>query len=831
MVGAVTLSFVLRSMCCLAFLGPACQAIAEVVTDGTVGRPVQLEGPDYQVGAELGRRAGGNLFHSFEQFNIRKLPDGTIESATFSGPDDIRNVISRVTGGSRSDIDGTIASTLPGADFYFLNPAGVLFGPNARLDVQGSFHVSTADELRFADGAVFSATNTAASSFTVAGPEAFGFLRPNPASIVVDRSTLDVPAGETFSIVGGDITIDGGNNGVASGGEAGATRAKAGRIMLAAVGGPGEVRLESGDVIADSAADIRLIDQALVDTSGDGGGTILIRGGRLIVEGESFVSADNTGLSDATAGMDVQAEHVRIVEGSALTANVTSGTGTGGTVQLSAVSLEISGNSFLGANTLAEGNAGRVIAEADQLSIDGAGTDFAGIISNAEEGSTGDAGLVRVRAGRLDIVNGGEIDSSTSAEGNAGSVTVEADQLNIDGAGAGGFTGIQSEAREGSAGNAGEVRVTASELSIFQGGEIATSTFAEGDAGGVVVEADRLTIDGAGAEFAGIFSDAKPASTGDAGRVTVRAGRLDIVNDGEIASNTFAEGNAGTVIVEADQLSIAGDSDDAFTGITSATLAEGDAGRVIVEADQLSIAGDADAPIGITSAAVDGSSGDAGIVTVTSRRLELDGGNIATISESAGGGAIELRVDDFIDLRNSAVTTSVAGGTDPTAGNITVDSKILVIDNSQIQANAPAGFGGNLTIATDNILVDGGNLDALLARKDISATGADPARAGTVVVSAPDVNLAGDLVVLDVPLLDAASLLRERCAARRDVGASSFTGVGRGGLPPGPDQPLMSDYRISAAPRGETLGPEASEREVALRGASPLLLQPCAGAP
>ena len=79
------------------------------------------------------------------------------------GPDDIRNVISRVTGGEHSDIDGALRSTIPGADFFFVNPAGVMFGPNASLDVQGSFHVSTADELRFSDGAVFSATNPSAS--------------------------------------------------------------------------------------------------------------------------------------------------------------------------------------------------------------------------------------------------------------------------------------------------------------------------------------------------------------------------------------------------------------------------------------------------------------------------------------------------------------------------------------------------------------------------------------------------------------------------------------------------------------------------------------------
>ena len=155
----------------------ALPAWADVVTDGTAGPRVRLDGPDFEIGADLGTRAGRNLFHSFERFSL-----DAGERATFSGPDAIRNVISRVTGGERSDIDGTIRSTIPGADFYFLNPAGVLFGPNASLDVQGSFHVSTADELRFADGAMFSARDPAASSFTVAAPEAFGFLGAAPGA-------------------------------------------------------------------------------------------------------------------------------------------------------------------------------------------------------------------------------------------------------------------------------------------------------------------------------------------------------------------------------------------------------------------------------------------------------------------------------------------------------------------------------------------------------------------------------------------------------------------------------------------------------------------------
>ena len=126
-----------------------------------------------------------------------------------------------------------------------------------------------------------------------------------------------------------------------------------------------------------------------------------------------------------------------------------------------------------------------------------------------------------------------------------------------------------------------------------------------------------------------------------------------------------------------------------------------------------------------------------------------------------------------------------------------------MIDRSLIQANALAGFGGRVTIVADNILVPGGDFEALLARGDISATGGDPTRAGTVVVSAPEVDLASGLVVLEGALLDAASQLRERCGARRDVGASSFTGAGRGGLPPSPDGPLASAYVVGEAAVGE----------------------------
>ena len=208
---------------------------AQIVTDGSVGPKVSLSGGEIEIGADLGTRRGDNLFHSFEKFGI-----ATGQSATFTGPGAIRNVISRVTGGDVSNIDGTLASRVGQANLYFLNPAGVIFGPNAKLDVPGSFHVSTAHELRFADGARFSAIDKVSSGLTVAPPEAFGLLDRPPGRIAVDQSQLRLKPRKTLSLVGGDIDI---------GGPYGFIAVEGGTINLAAAASAGQVR------VVDSAVD------------------------------------------------------------------------------------------------------------------------------------------------------------------------------------------------------------------------------------------------------------------------------------------------------------------------------------------------------------------------------------------------------------------------------------------------------------------------------------------------------------------------------------------------------------------------------------------------
>ena len=113
-----------------------------------------------------GTRAGNNLFHSFRDFSVLNGSE-----AHFNNAVDINNIISRVTGSSVSNIDGFIKVLQGNANLFLLNPNGIVFGQNARLDIRGSFVASTANSIKFADGFEFSAKNAqSAPLLTVSVP-------------------------------------------------------------------------------------------------------------------------------------------------------------------------------------------------------------------------------------------------------------------------------------------------------------------------------------------------------------------------------------------------------------------------------------------------------------------------------------------------------------------------------------------------------------------------------------------------------------------------------------------------------------------------------------
>ena len=142
----------------LSFIAPLKSAKAQIVPDGTLGAESSVAVPDNFNGIPIDQINGGairgaNLFHSFSEFNV-----GEGNGAYFTNPEGIRNILGRVTGGNASNILGTLG-VLGNANLFLINPNGIVFGPNARLDVGGSFLASTAESLVFDNGFDFSATN------------------------------------------------------------------------------------------------------------------------------------------------------------------------------------------------------------------------------------------------------------------------------------------------------------------------------------------------------------------------------------------------------------------------------------------------------------------------------------------------------------------------------------------------------------------------------------------------------------------------------------------------------------------------------------------------
>lgn len=127
---------------------------AQVIPDSTLpaGEQSQVTGnPSVQI--DGGAVRGSNLFHSFNEFSI---PTGG--SAYFNNVPTITNIFTRITGRAISNIDGVVRAN-GAANLFLLNPNGILFGPNASLNIGGSFVVSTADRFQFDNGFAFSATN------------------------------------------------------------------------------------------------------------------------------------------------------------------------------------------------------------------------------------------------------------------------------------------------------------------------------------------------------------------------------------------------------------------------------------------------------------------------------------------------------------------------------------------------------------------------------------------------------------------------------------------------------------------------------------------------
>ena len=173
--------------------------LAQIIPDNTLGNEASIVTPE-DGGLTLiegGAIRDSNLFHSFQDFNVN-----SDQAIYFENPVNIQNILSRVTGNNLSNIDGELGVT-GAANLFFLNPNGIIFGPNASLNVNGSFFASTADSLVFHNGSNFSAASPEAPPLLTVGVPVGVQFGNSPGGIEITGTVLEVPERATLALLGG----------------------------------------------------------------------------------------------------------------------------------------------------------------------------------------------------------------------------------------------------------------------------------------------------------------------------------------------------------------------------------------------------------------------------------------------------------------------------------------------------------------------------------------------------------------------------------------------------------------------------------------------------
>lgn len=713
------------------FTIPLAQAVTPITSSGlntTVSAPMTLPSGQTQFNITGGTRPGGglNLFHSFGDFNV---PNNNIANFLNNSGLATSNILGRVTGGNISNIFGTIQTTGFGnANLFLMNPAGFLFGPTATVNVGGMVTFTSADYLRLADNARFNAIpHTAPDLLLSAAPvAAFGFLGSHPGAITVQGSQLAVAEGTGISLVGGNITVQGGT-----------LTAPSGQINLVSVGKPshskvgGEVA-NGGEFAAtgfNSLGVIQLASGSSINTSSNAAGPVSIRAGQLIMGSSSSINAGTVDAKGGNVEIDVQTLQMAGTAGptsppfftfGAFISTTSFGAGQGGDIHVNATrSVTITDNhteqgfftaplTGLLSEATKTGNSGNISVSTPLLSINGVAGGISTQTFSMQPGG-GHAGNITLEVGTLRLNGGAQLlsDSLPFSTGSAGNISVHASNL-VDVNGSGPIPGTFSRINSGTFGfgNAGNILIQSPRLTINHGTVRAQSEQqASANAGSIDIAVGTLQI----TNGEGILT----TSVGSGGDIVINASRsIEISGSRGISSEASGSGKAGNISITTPMLSIDGSGVCGNCGIPfgidARTSSKGDAGNIVLNVNKLTIKNGGQ----ITSSSVQGGelTGNAGTITLqgssgpgtAATSVTLDNSTISATSVASNGGTIHIEAKK-VGLTDSQLTTSVSGGPQTVGGHITIDANKVTLDNSQVLSTATEGHGGTIGITTHKL--------------------------------------------------------------------------------------------------------------------------------
>lgn len=402
--------------------GVVCPAYGQSIipaTDGT-GTTVLHNGNTYDI--QGGTAGGNNLFHSFQQFGLTAA-----EVAAFLADPTTENIFARVIGGDPSQINGLLTVLGGSPNFYLMNPAGIVFGANARLDVPGNFFATTATALEFTDGTLFAYENNQYSDL-VGNPLGFHFS-PTDSGAVINSGNLAVNPGQQLGLIGPTVL----NTGTLS--------APGGTVQVMGVPDSHYVRISQPGMLLSlevdtqslgASAQITALDlPALLTGSPDVVG-VRAENGSIYVDNSDLAIPSTSGLAVLAGEIDVRdgtghQGQIRVDGDRLALINATldaSGATGGGDIQIgkAAQRVFIDANSRILANTTGpEGDGGNMIIWSNESTV-AAGT------FEAQGGALGgDGGFIEV-SGKINLAYNGNADLS-APQGQAG--TLLFDPLNI----------------------------------------------------------------------------------------------------------------------------------------------------------------------------------------------------------------------------------------------------------------------------------------------------------------------------------------------------------------------------------------------------------------
>ncbi|MBF2062869.1 MAG: filamentous hemagglutinin N-terminal domain-containing protein [Calothrix sp. C42_A2020_038] len=701
-----------ESLLCSFLVIYSTSAYGQIIPDNTLGSENSRVIPNLQInGINLdivngGAERGVNLFHSFNDFNISNG-----QRVYFVNPSGVQNILTRVTGGNASNILGTlgVAGT---ANFYLINPNGILFGSNASLDVQGSFVATTANSIKFDTQGLFSTTK----------PEAPGLLTVNPSALLFSQiqgnasitNLSEAPAGvnllgqsitglrvadsKSLLLVGGDININ-----------SGSLRAYGGNIELAGIATTAEVGLNiAGENISLNIpqniqrGDVALSNGAEINVRGANNGNIIIHAANINLINESKLRAgiDNSlGTSNSQAGdITINATGQVNLTNNSFIANIISegSSGKSGDVKINTGSLNLD-TSQINVSTSGQSNAGNIFVQAkDNIFF----TNSA-VFSVVNRTAVGNGGNILVEGGSVFLAQNSTLEANTFGQGSAGNITVNA----RDGIRLTDISDISNSVREQGTGQAGKIQIQSSSLALenFSFIDNSMGEQALGTGGGILIDTGSLTMTG-GAQLTGLTS-----GNGNIGNITIKANDITFKdsprsnNSGIFAPSGIltrvekqATGSIGDISIQANTFFI---SDNA--SIVISTRGQGNAGNIFIQTDRLELTRSL---IALNTSVEDGASGRGG-------NIQLHTG-VLSFSESAGidsstvgtgdAGAIIIDTDSLIMERPASTPFE------------SVFNETQIVLSGKINANtALSGKGGDVTInARDNIYIDNGSISS-----------------------------------------------------------------------------------------------------------------------